>query len=232
MALTTPTMAAAEARQHATFRSLMWALSNPGSAQQLPVGGQAAFAAIGEALLDLETGFFTPHPELYARLAHTGARPLTPDTAPYQFYPQLGLSELELLSGAPIGTYREPDTAATIVVGCRFASATPPPPASLRPQGEQGASRHHGPHPLSPAPAAQERGDAPQRDLVRLMLRGPGIAPAGRIPSAATLQIAGLPLDLWRLRAERGPYPLGWDLFLVDGERVVGLPRTTQVEVL
>lgn len=205
MALTTPTMAAAEARQHATFRALMWALSHPGRPQRLPVGGLAAFAAIGEALLDLETGCFTPHPELSARLSQTGARALAPDAAPYQFYPALSPADLDLIARAPIGSYRAPDTAATIVAGCRIASVAP----------------------------LGEREDAPERGLVQITLRGPGVNPAALSPQPAPLglQIAGLPAELWRLRAERGPYPLGWDLFLVDDDRVVGLPRTTQVEV-
>ncbi|MFS8046120.1 phosphonate C-P lyase system protein PhnH [Rhizobium sp. BR 314] len=27
-------------------------------------------------------------------------------------------------------------------------------------------------------------------------------------------------------------YPLGWDLYLVDGKRLLGIPRSTKIEVL
>ncbi|TXI04054.1 MAG: phosphonate metabolism protein PhnH, partial [Rhizobium sp.] len=27
-------------------------------------------------------------------------------------------------------------------------------------------------------------------------------------------------------------YPLGWDLYLVDGKRLFGIPRSTKIEVL
>jgi alpha-D-ribose 1-methylphosphonate 5-triphosphate synthase subunit PhnH len=37
-----------------------------------------------------------------------------------------------------------------------------------------------------------------------------------------------LPDEFWGIRA-RAAYPLGWDVFLTDGRRVVGLPRTTRV---
>ncbi|WP_423785439.1 phosphonate C-P lyase system protein PhnH [Haematobacter massiliensis] len=38
--------------------------------------------------------------------------------------------------------------------------------------------------------------------------------------------------ELWGIRAERVTYPLGFDLFIVDGDRVIGLPRSTHIEVL
>ncbi|MEX1019187.1 MAG: phosphonate C-P lyase system protein PhnH [Litorilinea sp.] len=65
----------------------------------------------------------------------------------------------------------------------------------------------------------------------RLRLQGPGIA------RATLLAVDGLPPEFWQLRAESIHYPLGWDLFLVDGQhidgsRVVGLPRTTMIELV
>lgn len=57
-----------------------------------------------------------------------------------------------------------------------------------------------------------------------LRLTGPGVV------GEAELRVEGLPFAFWRLRAEQLRYPLGFDLFLVDGEQVVGLPRTTQVD--
>ena len=54
-----------------------------------------------------------------------------------------------------------------------------------------------------------------------LRLSGPGIS------GSATLR-AALPPLLWELRA-RVSFPLGWDLVLVDGAQLVGVPRSTAV---
>ena len=56
-----------------------------------------------------------------------------------------------------------------------------------------------------------------------LQLSGPGIQ------SEQTLKVAGLPSSFWELRERRIRYPLGLDLFLLDGPTVVGLPRTTHI---
>jgi alpha-D-ribose 1-methylphosphonate 5-triphosphate synthase subunit PhnH len=52
-------------------------------------------------------------------------------------------------------------------------------------------------------------------------LRGPGIL--GRAALSAQL-----PPAFWQQRAQTR-FPLGWDVFLVEGSRVVGLPRSAQV---
>jgi len=181
--MATPVMSPLELRQHAAFTALMWALSYPGRPQQLPARGLAAFGAIAEALVDLETGYFTPDAALAAALAATGGRTLTPDRAPYQFYPRLTATELDALRLAPVGTYAYPDLGATLVLGCALGS---------------------GP---------------------TLSLTGPGIS------GSVQLRVEGLPEQLWALRTAAGPFPLGWDLLLVDGDQVVGLPRSTAVEV-
>lgn len=59
----------------------------------------------------------------------------------------------------------------------------------------------------------------------RLRLSGPGIDGVREIALA-------LPAEFWRLRDELCLYPEGFDLFVVDGTDVVGLPRSTQIEVL
>ncbi len=59
----------------------------------------------------------------------------------------------------------------------------------------------------------------------RLELSGPGV------PGERTLQVAGLPAGLWQLRNQFSRYPLGWDLFLVDGLRLSGIPRSSQVRL-
>lgn len=55
-------------------------------------------------------------------------------------------------------------------------------------------------------------------------LRGPGIN------GARTARLGGLPPDFWAQRRRAARYPLGWDVLLIDGLRVLGLPRTTAVE--
>jgi alpha-D-ribose 1-methylphosphonate 5-triphosphate synthase subunit PhnH len=180
--MSAPAMSQAEVRQHAAFTAMMWALSYPGRPQRLPVGGLAAFTLIGETLVDLETGFFTPDVAIAATLAHTGGRALPPSLAPYQLYPRVDEPELASIRLAPAGTYLDPDVGATLVLGCTL-------------------------------------GEGPALTLV-----GPGIA------RALTLRVGGLPDALWRLRAAAA-YPLGWDILLVAGDQLVGLPRTTAVEV-
>jgi len=194
-------MSAAEARAQATFTALLWALSHPGRVRELPQGppalpgrpDTAAFAAIAECLLDLETSYFCPDVDLDRRLMLTGARPVSPQAAQYQFYPTLHDADLAVLRAAPAGSYLYPDDGATLVLGCKLGPAR----QGLRPFG---AGR-------------------------RLILSGPGIR------EQHELLIDGVPEALWPLRREGIRYPQGWDVFLVDGASVLGLPRTTAVEV-
>ncbi len=58
-----------------------------------------------------------------------------------------------------------------------------------------------------------------------LRLTGPGIPPE----QPRTAQIGGLPANFWELRKQSNRYPRGWDILLVDGRRMLGLPRTTQI---
>ena len=182
--MASPLQSAAEARAHQTFTALMWALSQPGQAQSLPTGGLAAFAAIAEALVDLETSYHSNDPELQRLLASTGARTRRPSAAMYQFYPALTAAEVSSLGDAPRGTYNYPDESSTLVIGCTL-----------------GAGR-------------------------RLRLQGPGIA------SMSELLVDSVPLTFWPLREQACRYPLGWDVLLIANDRVVGLPRTTQIEVV
>jgi alpha-D-ribose 1-methylphosphonate 5-triphosphate synthase subunit PhnH len=57
-----------------------------------------------------------------------------------------------------------------------------------------------------------------------LRLTGPGI------DGTITIAPAGVPADLWTLRASRVRYPLGWELLLTDGTQIIGLPRSTRIE--
>jgi alpha-D-ribose 1-methylphosphonate 5-triphosphate synthase subunit PhnH len=60
----------------------------------------------------------------------------------------------------------------------------------------------------------------------RLRLTGPGIE------TEAVIAPDDLPPGLWSLRAARCRYPMGFDLFLTAGAQVIGLPRSTRIEVL
>ncbi len=59
-----------------------------------------------------------------------------------------------------------------------------------------------------------------------LRLTGPGIR------GEARLAVAGIHPSFWAARAKAARYPLGWDLYLVGEGEVVGLPRSTCVEVI
>lgn len=59
-----------------------------------------------------------------------------------------------------------------------------------------------------------------------LRLTGPGV------DGAVTVQISGLPDGFWKARAARLRYPMGFDLFFVDGASVIGVPRSTTVDIV
>lgn len=58
----------------------------------------------------------------------------------------------------------------------------------------------------------------------RLRLSGPGV------PGRREIRVGGVAPSFWQERARLCRYPVGWDLFLIDGDTVVGLPRSTHVE--
>lgn len=60
----------------------------------------------------------------------------------------------------------------------------------------------------------------------RLRLTGPGV------DGDVTLLVGGLPADFWRKRRAAMRYPQGFEIFLVDGAQVIGIPRSTLVEEL
>ncbi|RWK47782.1 MAG: phosphonate C-P lyase system protein PhnH [Mesorhizobium sp.] len=59
-----------------------------------------------------------------------------------------------------------------------------------------------------------------------LRLTGPGIK------TSVTIAIDGVAPSFWQMRERAIRYPLGFDVYLVDGDRVIGIPRSTTVEVL
>lgn len=63
-------------------------------------------------------------------------------------------------------------------------------------------------------------------DGLHLRLRGPGIA------AHADVAVGGLDTGFWQARAALAPrFPAGLDLLIASGDTVLGLPRTTHVEV-
>lgn len=59
-----------------------------------------------------------------------------------------------------------------------------------------------------------------------LRLTGPGVD--GHID----VRVDGLADGFWQMRRDVMRYPMGFEIFLIDGSRVMGLPRSTTVEVL
>ena len=57
-------------------------------------------------------------------------------------------------------------------------------------------------------------------------LTGPGV------DGVADLRVGGLPDGFWQERARVMRYPMGFEVFLLDQDRVAGIPRSTQVELL
>jgi alpha-D-ribose 1-methylphosphonate 5-triphosphate synthase subunit PhnH len=60
----------------------------------------------------------------------------------------------------------------------------------------------------------------------RLRLTGPGIE------TFAEIALTGVAPEFWAMRAALCRYPAGFDLFLICGAQVIGLPRSTEIEVL
>lgn len=57
-------------------------------------------------------------------------------------------------------------------------------------------------------------------------LSGPGV------DGKTNIRLGNLPEGFWSQRSLRIRYPMGFDLFFVDGDKVIGLPRSTHVEVI
>ena len=58
-----------------------------------------------------------------------------------------------------------------------------------------------------------------------LRLTGPGIEDEARMTPA-------IPPETWALRDGRATYPQGFELLLIEGDRIMALPRSTRVEVI
>jgi alpha-D-ribose 1-methylphosphonate 5-triphosphate synthase subunit PhnH len=63
--------------------------------------------------------------------------------------------------------------------------------------------------------------------------RGPALCVTGPgVDGRLELRLGGLPDGFWEMRAGLTRYPMGFDLFVLDGAEIVGLPRSTAVEAL
>lgn len=60
----------------------------------------------------------------------------------------------------------------------------------------------------------------------KLRLTGPGVN------GVQEVLVAGVSPDFWAARARVMRYPMGFEIFLLDADQVMGLPRSTQIEVL
>ena len=80
--------------------------------------------------------------------------------------------------------------------------------------------------PLHPERGATAVATARIGEGVRLRLKGPGIE------GAREVRLGGLHPGLWQARTRLCLYPMGIELILVDGARLLALPRSTAVEVL
>lgn len=60
----------------------------------------------------------------------------------------------------------------------------------------------------------------------RLRLTGPGV------DTAQEIVVSGISPAFWAARTRAMRYPMGFEVFLLDGDRVIGVPRSTTVEVL
>jgi alpha-D-ribose 1-methylphosphonate 5-triphosphate synthase subunit PhnH len=135
-ATTYPLYTTEEAVRREAFLALMWALSYPGREQSIPVRVSGSdplsvFVNIGDALLDLETTFFTPDSALESQLLHTRARALNPKQAAYHFYLSVSAEDLPRVEAASVGTMLYPDQAATLFVGCQLGNAQDEGPETI-----------------------------------------------------------------------------------------------------
>ncbi|MEY4529463.1 MAG: phosphonate lyase system protein PhnH [Deinococcota bacterium] len=91
----------------------------------------------------------------------------------------------------------------------------------------------------------------PTLDLLRVIRRGTPLEPetsatlilAAKLETGQNVRLSGagiqgsleaqidVPLEFWAMRDEVLAYPIGWDVLIVDGNKVLGLPRTTRIEV-
>ncbi len=178
--LTSPRPDTDEIRDNAAFSAVMWAMSRPGSVQDLPEPG---FDCVLRALVDRECRAFADNPATEALLRSLGAS-LVPVSLADHACLSLGDAEgLKRFARTAPGDALYCDTGATVLSRALI-------------------------------------GEGPA-----LRLSGPGIQ------TTCDLRLGGLTPGLWETRARLCRYPQGIEMILVDGARLVALPRSTKVEM-
>lgn len=106
-----------ESRCNATYDALMWALSRPGLARDLPGTGQAQ---IVDALIDRECAVYCERPELAQQVARSGAAQVAREVAEYLFL-QAPVPP-DLLPALRQGSDLHPEEGATLVMNATLDS--------------------------------------------------------------------------------------------------------------
>ena len=113
------------------WQALLWSMRFPGqsftlkNASGVPLRSPHNLIAVGRAVLDAQTGFYTPHPQLAQVLHDVGAPFLPSSSALYHFYPWLTQRDLADVALAQIGDKDRPDSAATLIIACDLTGGTP-----------------------------------------------------------------------------------------------------------
>ncbi|WP_287496202.1 phosphonate C-P lyase system protein PhnH [Pandoraea sp. CB10b_02] len=202
------------------FRAVLDALARPGQLRsvgsRLAPSAEASVAARATllALADATTSVWLQSslPEVASALRfHTGAPLLSGEAelANAQFALLTDPARCPALERFAFGTAESPEHAATLIVDVPTLHAG---------HGGHGGHGGHDGHDGHAGPAS--------RAALRLRLRGPGIA------THSDVTVGGLDAAFWRARAALAPrFPAGLDLLVTAGDTVLGLPRTTHVEV-
>jgi len=206
-----------------TFRAALQALAHPGSVHDInaddcgvPSGLSQGMTAMLLTLVDTDTPVWLPadidDAVLHFLRFHCGC-PLVsePMQARFAVVPW-GCTAPDLAQCHP-GDPAYPDTSTTVLLEVNALHASSQVEAPLT-----GAADGHLQSMLR---EADDAGSA----MEQTVLSGPGIN------GQRTLSVSGLPQDFWtQWRANHGLFPLGVDVFLIQDNRLCGLPRTVVAE--
>ncbi len=204
-----------------TFRSLLDSLASPGKVLYLqePAAVAAGAGVVALALADIDTPVaIVGDEELAAEVSESTRAPLVPVSEGRL----VGLVQptAELVRQCPRGSALAPELGAKVSMACTRLAAGPQLP------GEQLTGvQFTGVQFTGTAQAALGPGGV---GTVVLQLRGPGVDGTRRV------LVEGAGRELFEaLSGANSAFPIGIDTWLVDKEgRVVGLPRSTTIEVV
>lgn len=226
-----PTPSPFEARSNATYQALLWALSRPGLVRTLPAtGAEAVLPASGreacpasgrDADIPAAGRDADPASGRDAGLIASGPDAGLPASSWAAIVEALIDRECAVHCADPVLAALVARTGAALVGPERadhvFAARLPAAQALARLR--QGSDLHPEEGATLVCSAVFGRGE-------RLRLTGPGC------DGAVALALDGLPPGFWQERARIMRYPAGFEIFLTDGAWVIGVPRSTTVEVL